>query len=140
MKKFDWKKFLRDCTQAYFISLGACALIAVLSRWTLGFDLLERYMEGIVILLAVTIPMGMAIFGYFGGNIWVRRLVVWLFMCPVVMGFAFFLRNGRALSGKNALILILGYTVCLTCTYLIADAIERRKLRKINEKLGENQS
>lgn len=140
MKKSDWKKFLRDCAQAYFISLGACALIAVLSRWTLGFDLLERYMEGIVILLAVTIPMGMAIFGHFGGNIWVRRLVVWLFMCPVVMGFAFFLRNGRALSGKNALILILGYTVCLTCTYLIADAIERRKLRKINEKLGENQS
>jgi len=139
MKKSDWKKFLRDCTQAYFISLGACALIAVLSHWTLGFDLLERYMEGIVILLAVTIPMGIAIFGYFGGNIWVRRLVEWLFTCPIIVVFAGFLRNGRALSVKNTVILILGYTVCLTCAYLIADEIERRKLRKINEKLEENQ-
>jgi len=139
MKKSDWKKFLRDCAQAYFISLGACALIAVLSHWTLGFDLLERYMEGIVILLAVTIPMGIAIFGYFGGNIWVRRLVEWLFTCPIIVVFAGFLRNGRALSVKNTVILILGYTVCLTCAYLIADEIERRKLRKINEKLEENQ-
>lgn len=139
MKKSDWKKFLRDCAQAYFISLGACALMAVLSHWVLGFDLLERYMEGIVILLAVTIPMGIAIFGWFGGNIWVRRLVEWLFTCPIIMGFAFFLRSGRALSVKNAVVLILGYTVCLTCTYLIADEIERRKLAKINEKLSKNQ-
>lgn len=139
MKKSDWKKFLRDCAQAYFISLGACALLAVLSHWVLGFDLLERYMEGIVIMLGVTIPMGMAIFGYFGGNIWVRRLVEWLFTCPIIMGFAFFLRNGRALSVKYTAILILGYTVCLTCAYLIADEIERRKLKKINEKLEGNQ-
>ena len=139
MKKSDWKKFLRDCAQAYFISLGACALLAVLSHWVLGFDLLERYMEGIVILLAVTIPMGMAIFGYFGGNIWVRRLVEWLFTCPIIMGFAFFLRNGRALSVKYTAILILGYTVCLTCTYLIADRIERRNLDRINGQLSKNE-
>ena len=139
MKKFDWKKFLKDCAHAYFLSLGGCALLAVLCHWFLGFEHLERYMEGIVVMLAVTIPMGLGMFGYFGGNIWVRRLVEWLFTCPIILVFAGFLRNGRALGIGKTVVLLLGYTVCLVCTYLIADGIERRKLKKINEKLSRNE-
>lgn len=139
MKKFDWKKFLKECAVSYFISLGVCALVAVLSHWFIGFNILERYLEGITIMLAITIPMGLVIFGYFGGNIWVRRLILWLFSCPIIVVFTAFIRIDRPMSVQNVINVIVGYTIGLSCSYLIADALERRKLAKINEKLSKNE-
>lgn len=139
MKNFNWKKFLKDCAQAYFISLGACALVAVLSHWFFGFDRIGRYLEGLVIMLAVLIPMGILIFERFGGNIWVRRLVLWLFSFPMVILLVLFVLDGRGMTVKTGIGTIVGYTCGLCISYFTADILERRKLKQINEKLSRNE-
>ncbi len=138
MKKFDGKKFIRDCLRAYFLALGGCALMVVLSHWFIGFDMLEKYMEGITILLAAEIPMGMAIFEFFGSDIWIRRLIFWLFTTPMLYMFGVFLGGESMLNIKSMVWMIVVYAILLACAYLIADEIERRKLKKINEQLEKN--
>ena len=138
MKKIDWKAFGKDFAKAYFISLGVCTLVTVIVRRLVGFDVMEQYLEGMVILFAVTISMGLIIFGHFGGTIWNRRLVLWLFsapLCVMVTG----LIMGNDLSMRKLILTGVGYTVGMFLSYLIADAIELRKLKKINEKLEKNQ-
>ena len=135
-----WKRFYQRMLEI----LGACALVALFFTCIFPNKFDVRFWQLITILGIFSAVVCFLAYdlGFFTHHIWVKRAILW----TLTMLFALFLLwvmdyFGDTVSWeklvKTFLTMFITGGAVSTVLFLVSDAAERRKLRRINERLRE---